>query len=158
MIKFINKITDGTHMSESGFHFAAPCAYDFDPAVKAKLDAISINRFDREVDNLWDGFESIWEADDGKFYAVLSVFIGDGCEPAIWAEVVKSSYCRADVAVMVEDFLADHADEYADDPIVLEGEPVYDKDCCEYVQPCHDSNGDYLLVPHANGEVTIESV
>lgn len=67
-----------------------------------------------------------------------------------------ASFSRLDVDIMVTDFLADHADDYADDPLVLDGELVYDDDCGEYVQPCHDSVTAYLLVPHADGMITIE--
>lgn len=73
-----------------------------------------------------------------------------------------ATFSSRDVSAMVEDFLADHADEYADDPIVLDGELVYDGDCHEYVQPCHDSDHSYLLVPYmvsgGGGNISIEIV
>ncbi|MCQ2439527.1 MAG: hypothetical protein MJ074_07175 [Oscillospiraceae bacterium] len=89
MIKFINRITYCSHISESGFRFADSSTYDFDPAIKAIMESRNINRFDNEVDSLKEGWDNIWEADDGKFYSVLREFVNGEFVPAIWMEVIK---------------------------------------------------------------------
>ena len=70
-------------------------------------------------------------------------------------EIRDASFGADAVKGMVLDFLADHADEYAGDPLVMDGEIVYDDEYSEYVQFCHDSDTDYALVPYANGEVRL---
>lgn len=114
-----------------------------------------------EDDNDWGTGSHIREeavAMAKRMGARMVASIEQGINPICSNVEEIASFSSRDVASMVEDFLADHADEYADDPIVLDGDLVYDGDCHEYVQPCHDSDNSYLLVPYmvsGGGEISI---
>lgn len=57
--------------------------------------------------------------------------------------------------IMVADYLADHP-EYADDPIILDGNPYQDED--GWHQDAHDEEHTYILSVDVYGDVYISTV
>jgi len=57
---------------------------------------------------------------------------------------------------MCKDYLDDHADEYEDDPMILDGEP-YISDDGEWAQNAHDSKHAYIMCPDSDGNIYLLS-
>lgn len=89
------------------------------------LTAAEVDRLSREWDtNLWDQMRVASQAEVERYG------IGDGMTANL-------------MDIMVQDWLAENADEMED--LVLDGEPFYSTDLRHWVQLCHDENTDYTL-------------
>lgn len=65
---------------------------------------------------------------------------------------------KTNFEIMVANFMADHADEYADDPLIT-GESEYNNEGLDWVCYAHDSKVDYILWDAGrDGNIRIEYV
>lgn len=60
------------------------------------------------------------------------------------------------MSIMVDDYLADHYEEFEDGPLALDGAPYYDAELGEWKQEAHDSEHSYTLVAR-HGDIIIIS-
>lgn len=64
---------------------------------------------------------------------------------------------KTDFEIMVANFMADHAEEYADDPLITDG--LYNNGGLGWICYAHDSKTDYILYnAGGDGNIRIEYV
>lgn len=65
---------------------------------------------------------------------------------------------KTDFEIMVTDFMSDHAGEYADDPLIIEGSE-YDNEGLGWICHAHDSKVNYILYDAGgDGNIRIEYI